>query len=67
MSQGLRVLLATSTSNVSSIQPPLVAMPSVTLTVRASKSPEFKAELLDAIQSALVDIGAHPDDPPRTA
>jgi len=37
-------------------------MPIVTLTIQAPKSPEFKAELLDAIQSALVDIGAHPDD-----
>lgn len=37
-------------------------MPIVTLTLRSPKSPEFKAELLDAIQSALVDIGAHSDD-----
>jgi|SRR5215471_19214041 len=37
-------------------------MPIVTVTTRKPKSPEFKAQLLDAIQGALVDIGAHPDD-----
>ena len=37
-------------------------MPIVTVTTRKQKSPEFKAQLLDAIQGALVDIGAHPDD-----
>jgi phenylpyruvate tautomerase PptA (4-oxalocrotonate tautomerase family) len=40
----------------------IVVMPIVTLTLRAPKLTEFKAGLLDAIQAALVDIGAHPDD-----
>lgn len=37
-------------------------MPIVTLTVRQPKSAEFKAQVLDAIHAALVDIGAHAND-----
>lgn len=37
-------------------------MPIVTLTVRKPKSAEFKAQVLDAIHAALVEIGAHPND-----
>jgi phenylpyruvate tautomerase PptA (4-oxalocrotonate tautomerase family) len=37
-------------------------MPIVTLTVRKPKSAQFKSQVLGAIQAALVDIGAHPND-----
>ena len=37
-------------------------MPIVTVTVRKPKSAQFKTQLLDAIQAALVEIGANPND-----
>lgn len=37
-------------------------MPIVTVTVRKPKSAEFKAQLLGALQAALVDIGVNPSD-----
>lgn len=37
-------------------------MPIVTVTVRKPKSAEFKAQLLDALHAAFVDIGVNPND-----
>lgn len=37
-------------------------MPIVTITIRKPKTPEFKAQVLGAIQAALVDIGVSPND-----
>ena len=37
-------------------------MPIVKVTSRAPKSAQFKAQVLGAIQAALVEIGAHPND-----
>jgi phenylpyruvate tautomerase PptA (4-oxalocrotonate tautomerase family) len=37
-------------------------MPLVNLTVRGPKTAEFKNKVLDAIQAALVDAGAHEND-----
>jgi phenylpyruvate tautomerase PptA (4-oxalocrotonate tautomerase family) len=37
-------------------------MPIVTLTVRRPKTPEFKAQVLEAVHAALVGIGADPRD-----
>jgi phenylpyruvate tautomerase PptA (4-oxalocrotonate tautomerase family) len=37
-------------------------MPIVTVTLRKPKSPAFKAQILDAVQAALVDVGVNPND-----